>query len=99
MFSSISKEQFKNYKKKGFNRIPLLVEASSDLDSPLSIFTKLANHPYSYLLESVEGGDNFGRYSIVGLPSKIQIKINWTPQVSLETSLTQTIHWFIERYG
>ena len=76
MFSSISKEQFKNYKKKGFNRIPLLVEASSDLDSPLSIFTKLANHPYSYLLESVEGGDNFGRYSIVGLPSKIQIKIN-----------------------
>ena len=76
MFSSISKEQFNNYKKKGFNRIPLLVEASSDLDSPLSIFTKLANHPYSYLLESVEGGDNFGRYSIVGLPSKIQIKIN-----------------------
>ena len=76
MFSSISKELFNNYKKKGFNRIPLLVEASSDLDSPLSIFTKLANHPYSYLLESVEGGDNFGRYSIVGLPSKIQIKIN-----------------------
>ena len=76
MFSSINKEQFDNYKQKGFNRIPLLIEASSDLDSPLSIFTKLANKPYSYLLESVEGGEEFGRYSIIGLPSKVQIKIN-----------------------
>jgi anthranilate synthase component 1 len=75
MFSSITKEQFEDYREKGFNKIPLLIEASSDLDSPLSIFTKLANKPYSYLLESVEGGEKFGRYSIIGLPSKVQIKI------------------------
>ncbi len=75
MFSSISKTQFNDYKNKGFNRIPLIIEASSDLDSPLSIFTKLANQPFSYLLESVEGGEKFGRYSIIGLPSKVQIKI------------------------
>ena len=76
MFTSITKDQFNAYHAKGYNRIPLLVEASSDLDSPLSIFTKLANQPFSYLLESVEGGDKFGRYSIVGLPSKTQIKIH-----------------------
>ena len=76
MFTSITKEQFNAYQKQGYNRIPLLIEAPSDLDSPLSIFTKLANEPFSYLLESVEGGDKFGRYSIVGLPSKIQIKIH-----------------------
>ena len=75
MFSSISKAQFNDYKNKGFNRIPLIIEASSDLDSPLSIFTKLANQPFSYLLESVEGGEKFGRYTIIGLPSKVQIKI------------------------
>ena len=76
MFTSITKEQFNAYQQQGYNRIPLLIEAPSDLDSPLSIFTKLANDPFSYLLESVEGGDKFGRYSIVGLPSKIQIKIH-----------------------
>ena len=44
-------------------------------ETPLSIYQKLANLPFSYLLESVEGGERFGRYSIIGLPSKKRIVI------------------------
>jgi len=54
----------------GFNRIPLRLETLADLDTPLSIYLKLANVPGSYLLESVIGGERFGRYSIVGLPAR-----------------------------
>ena len=75
MFSTLTKEQFLAYKKQGFNRIPLVLETFADLDTPLSVYAKLANKPYSYLLESVEGGDKFGRYSIIGLPSKLRIQI------------------------
>ena len=76
MFTTLTKEQFEKYKKQGFNRIPLVLESFADLDTPLSVYAKLANKPYSYLLESVEGGDKFGRYSIIGLPSKLRIQIN-----------------------
>ena len=76
MFTTLTKEQFEKYKKQGFNRIPLVLESFADLDTPLSVYAKLANQPYSYLLESVEGGDKFGRYSIIGLPSKLRIQIN-----------------------
>ena len=51
----------------GFNRIPLTLETLADLDTPLSLYLKLANAPGSYLLESVIGGERFGRYSIIGL--------------------------------
>ncbi len=76
MFTTLTKEKFEAYKEKGFNRIPLVLESFADLDTPLSVYAKLANQPYSYLLESVEGGDKFGRYSIIGLPSKLRIQIN-----------------------
>jgi len=76
MFTTLTKEQFEGYKKQGFNRIPLVLESFVDLDTPLSVYAKLANQPYSYLLESVEGGDKFGRYSIIGLPSKLRIEIS-----------------------
>lgn len=76
MFTSLSKEQFNQYKHEGFNRIPIVIEALADLDTPLSIYSKLANSPYSYLLESVEGGETYGRYSIIGLPSKLVFKIS-----------------------
>jgi anthranilate synthase component 1 len=76
MSASISKKQFEDYKSKGFNRIPIVFESLADLDTPLSVYAKLANLPYSYLLESVEGGERFGRYSIIGLPSKKVFKIN-----------------------
>ncbi|MFO1364294.1 MAG: anthranilate synthase component I [Burkholderiales bacterium] len=59
----------------GFNRVPLVLETFADLDTPLSIYLKLANRPYSYLLESVQGGERFGRYSFIGLPAQTRIVV------------------------
>jgi anthranilate synthase component 1 len=60
----------------GYNRIPVVQELLADLDSPLSIYLKLANRPYSYLMESVVGGERHGRYSIVGLPADTRLRVN-----------------------
>lgn len=54
----------------GYNRIPLLREVLADLDTPLSTYMKLCSAPYSYLFESVQGGEKWGRYSIIGLPAR-----------------------------
>jgi anthranilate synthase component 1 len=51
----------------GYSRIPVLAEARADLYTPLAVYVQLANGPYSYLLESVVGGERFGRYSFIGL--------------------------------
>ncbi|MGC3963690.1 MAG: anthranilate synthase component I [Rhodocyclaceae bacterium] len=59
----------------GYNRIPLTLETFADLDTPLSIYLKLANEPYTYLLESVQGGEKFGRYSIIGLRAHTRIEV------------------------
>ncbi len=72
----MSAETFKKIKQQGFNRIPLVREVLADLDTPLSTYLKLANAPYSYLFESVQGGEKWGRYSIIGLPCKKVIKIS-----------------------
>lgn len=61
-------EQFKALGDQGYNRIPLTREVLADLDTPLSTYIKLAKGPYSYLFESVHGGEKWGRYSIIGLP-------------------------------
>ncbi|MEP6941808.1 MAG: anthranilate synthase component I [Betaproteobacteria bacterium] len=58
----------------GFNRIPLVLESFADLDTPLSLYLKLANQRYTFLLESVVGGERFGRYSFIGLPAKIRLR-------------------------
>ena len=73
MFNTISLEEFNALSAQGYNRIPLVLETFADLDTPLSLYLKLANQPYSYLLESVQGGERFGRYSIIGLPAKTRI--------------------------
>ena len=75
MLSTISNKDFENFKNEGFNRIPLVLECFADLDTPLSVYSKLANDRYSYLLESADGGNKYGRYSIIGLPAKIRIQI------------------------
>src|SRR4051812_36475542 len=62
----------------GYNRIALRLETFADLDTPLSIYLKLANRPGSYLLESVIGGERFGRYSIVGLPARERLEVAGT---------------------
>ena len=59
----------------GYNRIPLTLETFADLDTPLSIYLKLANEPYTYLLESVQGGERFGRYSFIGLSSPTRTEV------------------------
>ena len=73
MLHTINQLEFNALAAQGFNRIPLVVETFADLDTPLSLYLKLANQPYSYLLESVQGGERFGRYSIIGLPAKTRI--------------------------
>jgi anthranilate synthase component I len=84
MLTTINQTEFDALAKQGFNRIPLVLETFADLDTPLSLYLKLANQPYSYLLESVQGGERFGRYSIIGLPAKIRIEANNTSLQVLE---------------
>ncbi|PHS73250.1 MAG: anthranilate synthase component I [Cycloclasticus sp.] len=67
--------QFQEYATQGFNQIPLMRTILADLETPLSAYMKLADGQYSYLFESVEGGEKWGRYSIIGLPSKTVIKV------------------------
>lgn len=66
----ISLEQFQRHAAEGHTRIPVVREVLSDLDTPLSVYLKLADAPHTYLFESVEGGERFGRYSIIGLPAR-----------------------------
>lgn len=56
-------------------RTPIVQEALADLDTPLSVYLKLAAGPYSYLLESSQGGEKWGRYSIIGLPASTILKV------------------------
>src|SRR5205809_1049491 len=71
----MTEDEFLALGRAGFNRIPLHLETLADLDTPLSIYLKLANRPGSYLLESVIGGERFGRYSIVGLPAREWLEV------------------------
>lgn len=68
--------QFSAYAEQGYNRIPLLREIIADLETPLSCYLKLAAKPYSYLFESVQGGEQWGRYSIIGLPCKTLLRVS-----------------------
>src|SRR5215471_5311668 len=71
----MTESEFRQLAAAGYNRIPLHLETLADLDTPLSIYLKLANRPGSYLLESVIGGERFGRYSIVGLPARERLEV------------------------
>ena len=66
--------EFKAIAAQGFNRIPLLAEYFADLETPLSLYLKLAHKPFSFLLESVVGGERFGRYSFIGLPASTLLR-------------------------
>ena len=79
----ISLEEFDALAAQGYNRIPVVREIFSDLDTPLSVYLKLADGPYTYLLESVEGGENWGRHSIIGLPCRRVFKLRGK-QLSVE---------------
>jgi len=66
----VNKEQFEQLCSQGYNRIPVYRCVMADLDTPLSVYLKLAEGRNSYLFESVEGGETWGRYSIIGLPCR-----------------------------
>ncbi len=68
-------ERFRELADAGYNRIPVTREVLADLDTPLSTYLKLANAPWTFLLESVQGGEKWGRYSIIGLPSRERIEV------------------------
>ena len=68
-------QEFNALAAQGYNRIPVTLETFADLDTPLSIYLKLANEPYTYLLESVQGGERFGRYSMIGLAASTRIEV------------------------
>ena len=74
----ITELEFKSLATQGFNRIPLIAEAFADLETPLSLYLKLAyangGGPHSFLLESVVGGERFGRYSFIGLPARTLLR-------------------------
>ncbi len=89
MLSPITEQEFHALAVQGYNRIPLAAETFTDLDTPLSLYLKLANQPYSYLLESVQGGERFGRYSFIGLPADTRISVHGN-QVTLSTPAGQT---------
>ena len=91
MFTTINQTEFNALAAKGYNRIPLVLETFADLDTPLSLYLKLANAPFSYLLESVQGGERFGRYSIIGLPAKTRIVAHgFTVQVLENNKIIET---------
>ena len=62
-------ERFRELRAAGYNRVPITRRVLADLDTPLSAYAKLALGRHSFLLESVEGGEKWGRYSIIGVPS------------------------------
>jgi anthranilate synthase component 1 len=90
MLSPITEQEFLALAQQGYNRIPLVAETFADLDTPLSLYLKLANKPFSYLLESVQGGERFGRYSFIGLPATTRITVRGK-QVTLTTPDGETV--------
>jgi anthranilate synthase component 1 len=72
----MTREDFLKLAEQGYNRIPLAFETLADFDTPLSLYLKLADAPNSYLLESVQGGEKWGRYSIIGLPCRTVMRVH-----------------------
>jgi anthranilate synthase component 1 len=70
----MTEAEFKHLAAQGYNRVPVVAETFADLDTPLSIYLKLANRSHTYLLESVVGGERFGRYSFIGLAAPIRLR-------------------------
>ena len=68
--------QFNDLVEEGYNHIPLSREVVVDTDTPLALYLKLANTPFTYFLESVQGGEKWGRYSFIGLAAETIIKVN-----------------------
>ena len=87
----MQREEFNALAKQGFNRIPLVKEVLADLETPLSLYVKLSQafgEKNTYLLESVLGGERFGRFSFIGLPAKTIVRTVGTPSAPVNEVLT-----------
>jgi len=93
--TKLTLEKFNQLKTQKYSHIPLVHEVLADLDTPLSAYLKLANAPYSYLFESVHGGEKWGRYSIIGLPCAKRIKIAGK-QITIENDLGDSESFAVE---
>lgn len=89
----MSDQHFATLASQGYTRAPVMRTVLSDYDTPLSVYHKLAKGAYSYLFESVQGGDKWGRYSIIGLPCsrRIQISGNQISEYDGDTLLQQQV--------
>ena len=97
-------EKFSQLAKLGYNHIPIKREVLADLDTPVSAYLKLAqDNAYSYLLESVQGGEKWGRYSIIGLPANTivqvynhQVKVYKDGSIIENTQTPDPLQWIEE---
>ncbi len=90
----MDKQTFEQLQAQGYNRIPVHREVLADLDTPLSVYLKLADGPDAYLLESVEGSETWGRYSIIGLPCSHRYTLkgtHWTHVCNGEIRAEETV--------
>jgi anthranilate synthase component 1 len=104
----MTEAEFQRLAAQGFNRVPLVAETFADLDTPLSLYLKLANRSYTYLLESVEGGERFGRYSFIGLAAPVRLRAvgrlvtvthgDATVEKSQSTDPLEFVREFLSRY-
>ena len=104
----MTEAEFQRLAAQGFNRVPLVAETFADLDTPLSLYLKLANRSYTYLLESVEGGERFGRYSFIGLAAPVRLRAvgrlvtvthgDATVEKSRSTDPLEFVREFLSRY-
>ncbi|MDE0453029.1 MAG: anthranilate synthase component I [Gammaproteobacteria bacterium] len=100
----MNQDDFDRLAASGYNRIPVVREVAADLETPLSTYLKLADGPYSYLLESAQGGERWGRYSIIGLPCDTVIRVAGdtvtveTGGKTIESAQTDDPLAFIEAY-
>ncbi|MCX7660449.1 MAG: anthranilate synthase component I [Caldimonas manganoxidans] len=90
----ITELEFKSLSQQGYNRIPLIAEAFADLETPLSLYLKLAHGGgqgrHSFLLESVVGGERFGRYSFIGLPARTWLRsTGWVTEVCTDGQIVE----------
>lgn len=72
----MNKASFDQFVADGYNHIPVYQTIAIDTDTALGLYLKLANKPYSYLFESVQGGEKWGRYSMIGLSAETVIKVS-----------------------
>ena len=83
----MDEQRFRQLAEQGCNRIPVAREVLADLETPLSAYLKLASGPYSFFFESVEGGEQWGRYSIIGLPCRTVLRVRES-RLTVETDGT-----------